>query len=91
MSLKGIDRANRPLFWQPYEKSVPDVLAKSRSISVLLTQYSARASELRAELARIKADEATARFLPLRARVDWVIVVNAAGAVIGPLRADGFF
>ena len=91
MGLKGIDRANRPLFWQPYEMSVPDVLAKSRPLSVLLTQYSARATELRADLSRIKADEATARFLPLRARGDWVIVVSATGAVLGHLQADGFF
>ena len=30
MGLEGIDRANRPKFWQPYADSLPEVLAKSR-------------------------------------------------------------
>jgi hypothetical protein len=91
MGLKGIDRANRPLFWQPYADSVPDVLAKSRPISALMTYYPARAAEFRAGLADMNADEATVRFLPLMARGDWVMVLDERGAVLGNLRADGFF
>jgi hypothetical protein len=91
MGLQGIDRANRPAFWQAYTASLPDVLAKSRPVSVLLSYYAARASELRAELVDMKADEASARFLPLRARGDWVIVLDAQGKVLGHLKADGFF
>ena len=91
MGLQGIDRANRPLFWQPYADSVPDVLAKSRPLSLLLTHYPARAAEFRASLAEMKADAVTARFLPLVARGEWVIVVDAKAAVLGYLQADGFF
>jgi hypothetical protein len=91
MGLQGIDRANRPLFWQPYTTSIPEVLGKSRPVSVLLGYYATRAAELRAGLVDMNADEATARFLPLRARGDWVIVLDAQGKVLGPLRADGFF
>jgi len=91
MGLQGIDRANRPLFWQPYSASLPDVLAKSRPVSALLSYYAARAVELRADLAAMTADESTARFLPLRARGDWVIVLDAQGKVLGHLKADGFF
>jgi len=91
MGLKGIDRANRPTFWQPYAESLPDVLARSRPVSTLLAYYPARATELRAGLVDMKADEATARFLPLAARGDWVIVLDAKGVVIGHLKADGFF
>lgn len=91
MGLQGIDRANRPLFWQPYADSVPDVLARSRPVSALLTHYPARAAEFRTRLAEMKADEATARFLPLVARRESVIVVDAGGAVLGNLLADGFF
>ena len=91
MGLQGIDRANRPLFWQPYAESVPDVLARSRPVRVLLARYPTRAAEFRAGLSDMKADEATARFLPLMARGDWVIVLDAGGAVLGQLKADGFF
>jgi len=91
MGLQGVDRANRPLFWQPYSASLPDVLAKSRPVSALLSYYAARAVELRADLAAMTADESTARFLPLRARGDWVIVLDAQGKVLGHLKADGFF
>jgi hypothetical protein len=91
MVLQGIERADRPTFWQPYADSVPDALAKSRPVSALLARYPARAAELRTTLAEMKADEATARFLPLMARGDWVIVLDAEGRVLAPLRADGFF
>lgn len=90
MGLEGINRADRPLFWQPYLDSVPDVLAKSRPMSVLLAHYPARVSEFRSKLAELKADEATTRFLPLVARGEWVIVINAKGEVLGHLQADGF-
>ena len=91
MGLQGIDRANRPTFWQPYAASLPDVLAKSRPVRVLLSYYAARAAELRAELIEMKAEEASARFLALRARGDWVIVLDERGKVLGHLKADGFF
>jgi hypothetical protein len=91
MGLQGIDRANRPTFWQPYADSMPDALAKSRPLSVLLARYPARAAEFRTNLAGMRADEATVRFLPLMARGDWVIVLDASGTVLGPLQADGFF
>ena len=91
MGLSGINRANRPLFWQPYANSVPDVLAKSRPVSVLLDQYPGRGTELRGRLAELGADASSARFTPLMARGDWVLVLNAGGEVLGPIRADGFF
>lgn len=91
MGLRGIDRANRPLFWQDYALSVPDVLSKSRPIAVLLDHYRERSEQWRGDLAAMGANEATARFLPLRARGDWVIVVSESGSVLGHLQADGFF
>jgi hypothetical protein len=91
MGLQGFDVADRPLFWRPYSECVPEVLAKSRPMSALLTHYPARGAEFRAALSEMKADEATARFLPLMARADWVMVLDANGAVLGPLKAEGFF
>ena len=91
MGMSGIDRANRPLFWQPYPDSAPEVIAKSRPLSVLLAYYPTRAVEFREALANMKADTTTARFLPLMARGDWVIVIDVNGAVLGQLQVDGFF
>ena len=91
MGLQGIDRGNRPTFWQPYVESAPEVLVKSRPVSVLLSYYPARAAEFRASLAEMKADPATARFLPLAARGDWIIVLDASGNLLGHIKADGFF
>ena len=91
LGINGIDRANRPTFWQTYAESMPDALAKSRPVAKLLSYYAARSPELRAGLRDMKADEGTARFLPLIARGDWVVVLDAAGQVLGTLRADGFF
>ena len=91
MGAAGVDRANRPIFWQPFADSKPEVLAKSRAVSVLLKHYPDRAAGFRAELAGMKADEATARFLPLMARGDWIVVLDANGNVLGQLQADGFF
>jgi len=91
MGVNGIDRANRPPFWQPYVESVPVALAKSRPLSVLLAYYPQRAAEFRAAVHEMKVDDATARFLPLAARGDWVVVLDANGALAGYLKADGFF
>lgn len=91
IGLQGVNRADRPLFWQPYADSVPDVLARSRPLSALLAHYPARAAEFRARLSELQVDEATGRFLPLIARGDWVTVLDASGTVIGHLQADGFF
>jgi len=91
MGLQGIDRANRPMFWQPYALSVNDVRAKSRPIDVLLMHYPERAAGFRACLSKMNASESNARFLPLRARGDWIVVVDAGGSVLGYLQADGFF
>jgi len=89
--LDGIDTGQRPIFWQPYAESMKAAVAKSRPVSALLTHYPARAAEFRADLSEMKADAATARFLPLMARGDWITVLNADGAVLGHLQVDGFF
>jgi len=91
MSLKGVEVADRPLFWQPFNDSQPRALAKSRPIAALLAHYPTRAAELRKALAQMKADESTSRFMPLVARVQWVVVLDVTGAVVGPLPVDGFF
>lgn len=89
-SVDGVDVGRRPLFWQPYEQSVPDALAKSRPIKLLLDRYPTRAVDLRARLADMHGDESTSRFLPVVARGDWAAVLDSTGHVLGYLPVDGF-
>ncbi len=91
MGLKGIDIAQRPQFWQPYALSKSDALVRSRPISVLSSQYAAHATEIAVQLHEMAADPASARFLPVVARGDWVAVLDASGNVLGYMMFDGFF
>lgn len=91
MALNGVDLADRPQYWQPYSDSVPEVLAKSRPLSALLNHDAARAPKFRDALSQMNVEVATARFMPLVGRTDWVIVLDARGTVCGHLKADGFF
>jgi hypothetical protein len=91
MALGGIDVAQRPLFWQPYAASAPAAWARARPVSALLEHYAMRAEELRGRLRDMKADATTSRFLPLVARVGWVVVLDDDGLILGHLPVDGFF
>jgi hypothetical protein len=90
-ALEGTDVSSRPQFWQPYEQSKAAALARSRPIAVLLTHYPLRADDARQRLADMHADESTARFLPVMARGEWVVVLSGGGDVVGYLPLDGFF
>lgn len=90
-SLAGVDLAQRPIFWQPYAESSAAALAKSRPLAQLIEHYADRATELRGTLRALNVDESKARFLPLTARGNWVVVLDAAGNVSGYLPVDGFF
>jgi hypothetical protein len=89
--LGGLDIGYRPLFWQPYEKSAPDAVERSKPLPLLLAHYPEQADDLRQRLREIGGDEATSRFLPAIARGDWVAVIDKAGTVLGYLPVDGFF
>lgn len=90
-ALGGVDIGSRPLFWQPYEQSRADALARSRPLDALLQQYPKQTADIRRDLASMQADEATVRFLPVVARGAFVSVLDKSGAVLGYLPLDGFF
>jgi hypothetical protein len=89
--LGGIDIGQRPKYWQPYADSKKEAAAKARPIDILLKRYPLREAEFRASLLEMNANTATTRFLPLVARGDWVILLDASGNILGHIRADGFF
>jgi hypothetical protein len=88
----GIDRAQRPQFWQPYADSIPDVLRRARPLSVLLARYPTLKPQVADALKDAEVNEASARFLPVMARGgDWVVVLDAKARLIHYALADGFF
>ena len=90
--LRGIDRAQRPKFWQPYADSSADALARARPLATLLAKYPALAGDVKAELQSLKVDEASAKFLPLIGRGgDWVVILDSAGRLVHYVQAEGFF
>lgn len=91
MGINGVDVAQRPRFWQPYELSRAAALARSRPADALLRRYPAETQVIQSA---IKAGGMTvdeARFLPLAARQDWVVLLNPKGEVSGYLPLEGFF
>ena len=90
--LRGIDRAQRPQFWQPYADSTAEALARARPLATLLAKYPALADEVKDKLQALKVDEASAKFLPLIGRGgDWVVILDSAGRLVHYLQAEGFF
>ena len=91
MGVSGVDVGQRPIFWQPYAQTQARALEQSKPVPALFTQYPKQEEDIRGRLADMKADEATARFLPVMARSPWVAVLDKTGAVLGYLPLDGFF
>jgi hypothetical protein len=92
MALGGVDRAERPMFWQPYSMSTADALSRSRPLSVLLRRYPIHADEIEQKLRELRIDAGTAKFLPLIARRgDWVAILDNAGTPVYYQPLDGFF
>lgn len=90
--LRGIDRAQRPSFWQPYADSTADALAKARPLTTLLAKYPALANDVNQTLQSLKVDAASARFLPLMGRGgDWVVILDSSGKLVHYVQAEGFF
>lgn len=91
LSLEGWDIGQRPSFWEPYDRSRPRALERSRPISALLAHQTTRKAELSQAIAEAGLDPATARFLPVMARGDWVALMTPEGDVAGFAPFDGFF
>jgi hypothetical protein len=87
----GLDVAQRPRFWQDYDLAKSRALARSQPIAALIEHRGDRLPDLRDRLAEMRADPASARFLPAMARGEWVAVLAADGGLLGYLPVDGFF
>ena len=93
MGLQGLEPSARPDWWQTYELSLPDVLAKMQPLSTL------RASRSVEEQAKIDIgvkDTGLAltelHYLPMtgQKRSDYIALLNAEGHIVGYANVDGF-
>ena len=89
--LEGLDLGQRPKFWQAYELSRSAALARARPVALLVQHYPARKDEILAVLRDAGVALEAARFLPMLARQDWVVMLNAQGNPAGLVALDGFF
>lgn len=91
LGLKGYDVAQRPIFWQPYDDSKAEALRIAKPVSALITRYEGDRTRIEGMLAELGLNPATARFLPLMARVDAVVLLDERGNIAGFAPFDGFF
>lgn len=89
---KGVDRGYRPLFWQSYNESLPDIMLRARPVTLLLAQYPQAAKELKDELRKLSLDAVEAKFLPVMGRGgNWVVILDTQGRLLHFVPVDGFF
>ena len=90
IALKGYDIGQRPSYWQPYRDSRESVWAEAKPLTTLTLRYPTRKAELEKTLQDLKLSAEEARYLPVVAREDWVVVLSAGGNVVGYAPFDGF-
>jgi hypothetical protein len=90
LALKGYDIGQRPSLWQPFADSRADTWAQARPLEELISRYPQRRQELMAKLEELKVKPEGGRFLPVVARGDWVVILNASGDIAGYAPFDGF-
>lgn len=91
--MSGVDTSQRPKFWIPYGPEERIAARQSaRPLATLLQRYPAETEAIRDGLRTMGLmPEGEAWFLPVRARVNAVAVLDGEGSVVGFLPLDGFF
>jgi hypothetical protein len=86
----GADYAERPSFYIPIENNRDAILATSRPLSIFINYYPSQRVPAMELAVGHELSLDTLRFLPVRARKDWVAVLSKQGVIIGYLPGDGF-
>jgi hypothetical protein len=88
---EGVDTSQRPKFWVPYDSGRSQATARARAVSDLLQQYPAQSQVITDALQARGVSPAQARFLPVRARGEWVALLNGEGTVLDFVPLSGYF
>jgi len=65
-------------------------LADAKTVDELMQRYPRRRAELEDRLREMNLAASQARYLPVVARRDWVVILNERGDVAGYAPFDGF-
>lgn len=91
LSFEGFDTSQRPSFWRPYSEVSAVAYQRARPVSVLLDRHQDEKASMEAKLRKAGVDLHTSRFVPVRARGDWVAILVPGGGIATFLPVDGFF
>ena len=91
LASQGYDLAQRPMYWEPLSKQQQQAYLRGRPLSELLSRFSLSAPEFCKAYLLPPCAINEVRFLPLEARAgSWVVLLDAAGKVLGFAPFDGF-
>ena len=91
-ALQGLTLSSRPDLWQPYEKSVPEVLKVARPVSELKTRFVNQATEIDRVLSHAGRTAENTVYLPMAGRKSfWTVLLDASRAqVVATMPLDSF-
>jgi len=94
LSLQGIEPSARPGWWQSYERSRPQVVARMQPLQILHQRAPAAQRQLvEAELHKLQRAMAQTFYLPLVSshQLDsWIVLLDAQANIVGHVAVDGF-
>jgi hypothetical protein len=93
LSLQGLEPSARPDWWQPYDLSKPQILARSKSIGELKRKQPNAVKIIDQAISESKAPESALVWLPLTSfkASDWVVLLDRESAEVrGFVHVDGF-
>ena len=91
-ALQGFTLSARPDLWQPYEKSVPEVLQVARPIAELKARFANQAGEIDRVLMQAGRDSQNTVYVPMAGRKSfWTVFLDASSAqVVAAMPLDSF-
>jgi hypothetical protein len=89
--VEGVDTSQRPKFWVPYDMGRAQAATRARPVGDLLKAHPTHSQTITAALQAQGLSPEQARFLPVRARGEWVALLNPEGTVLGFWPLSGYF
>lgn len=87
----GADYGERPDFYLPFDSAgASKTLTRSKAVKDFVLRYPAQKAELEAISVSLKQPLDQMRYLPIRARKDWIAVLTPTGQIAGFVPGDGF-
>jgi hypothetical protein len=87
----GADYGERPDFYLPWsDQAAAKALLRAKKITDFITRHPEREPDLRKLSVEYSQDISQMRYLPIKARNDWIAVLTPTGHIAGFVPGDGF-